>query len=530
VAEAAAVGEPRLASAWTPLRYRLYLALWIAQLVSNIGTWMQNVGAVWLMVTLGGGALLVALVQTATSLPVFLVGVPAGALADIVDRRRLLVATQTLMLAAAAVLAWLTWAGRVTPWALLGLTFALGVGSALNMPAWQAIQPELVPAEQFPQAVALGGVSINIGRAVGPAVGGVIVAAAGPQVVFALNAVSFLAVTVVLARWRRPRIERVMPAETLVSAIRAGFRYGRHSRALSAVLVRSGLFIVPASALLALLPLVARGPLRLGAAGFGGLLAAFGAGAIVSAVLLPRLRAWLSVDAVIAGSTLLVAAAGFVLAYVHQTAVVAVVLVVGGAGWVSALSALNVAAQGAVPEWVRARGMALYLLVFQGGVAAGSALWGVVAGVRLAGALAAAAVMLLGGLAVAPRWPLRMWERLDLRPSPVWPEPVVILDPAALSRPVLVTLAYQVVDGQVEGFLEAMVRVGRMRRRTGARRWGLFQDSANPERFLETFLVDSWHEHVRQHQRPTASDQQTLTEVAVHLVADPAVTHYISAY
>jgi MFS family permease len=520
----------RRPSVWAPLAHRLFLALWLAQLVSNVGTWMQNVAAVWLMGTLGGGALLIALVQTATSLPVFLVGVPAGALADIVDRRRLLLATQALMLAAAGGLAVFAWTGGITPWLLLLLTFALGTGSALNMPAWQAIQPELVPAGEFRDAVALNSVNVNVGRALGPAIGGAVVAAAGPTAVFVLNALSFVGVMAVLARWPRPRAQTGTPPETLLGAVRAGFRYGRHSRAFRAVLARTALFVVPASAVLALLPIVARGPLRLGAGGFGVLLTAFGAGAVVSAVALGRVRERLSVDATINASMVAMAVVSLAMAYVHSTVAVAVALLVGGVGWVSALATLNVAAQGAVPEWVRARGMGLYLLVFQGGVAAGSAAWGAVAAGSLTVALVAAASTFAAGLLLARRWPLREFERLDLSTAATWAEPVVVLEPRPGSGPVLVTLAYQVAAADVEAFVEAMTRVRRVRQRTGAHRWSLYRDTAEPDCFLETFVVDSWEEHLRQHARVTATDQLQITGLRPYVRSEPRITHYVSAY
>jgi MFS family permease len=498
--------------------------------VSNVGTWMQNVAAVWLMGTLGGGALLVALVQTATSLPVFLVGVPAGAVADIVDRRRLLLATQALMLVAAGALAALTWAGATTPSALLLLTFALGTGSALNMPAWQAVQPELVPPDELERAIALNGVNVNVGRALGPAIGGALVAVSGPTAVFVVNALSFLGVMVVLARWPRPAATATTPPETLLGAIRAGFRYGRHSRAFRAVLARTALFVVPASAVLALLPVVARGPLHLGAGGFGALLTAFGAGAVVSALLLGRIRDRLSVDGTIVAATVVMAAATLVMAFVHATALVALALVGAGVAWVSALSLLNVAAQGAVPEWVRARGMGLYLLVFQGGVAAGSTVWGVLADASLRGALVVTAATFLAGLVVARRWALREFERLDLTASPTWPEPVVVIEPRPGSGPVLVTLAYRVEADAVDAFLAGMTGVRRVRRRTGARRWSLYRDTSDPDCFLETFVVDSWEEHLRQHQRVTATDQQLTAVVRPYLSSGPQITHYVSAY
>src|SRR2546425_10448377 len=259
-------------SAWSPLRYPVFRALWIASLVSNIGTWMQNVGGVWLMSSLSPSPFLVALMQTATSLPVFLVGLPAGALADIVDRRRLLLFTQGLMLVAAGLLSAATIADAIDASGLLALTFILGLGTALNTPTWQAIMPDLVPRHDLPAAVALNGVTINVGRAAGPALGGAIVAASGPGAVFLLNALSFIGVLVVVYRWPAKTVESVLPAERLLGATRAGLRYVGHAPELQAVLVRAAVFIAAASALWGLLAGLVRHELGVGAAGCGLLL------------------------------------------------------------------------------------------------------------------------------------------------------------------------------------------------------------------------------------------------------------------
>jgi MFS family permease len=520
-------------SAWAPLRHPIYRALWVAQLVSNIGTWMQNVGAVWLMGTLGGSAVLVALVQSAVTLPVFLTALPAGALADIVDRRRLLLVTQTWMLLSATALAVLTHLGSVTPAMLLLLTFSLGLGTAMNMPAWQAIQPELVPRREFPQAVALGSASINVGRAIGPAIGGILVAAAGTEAVFAINAISFLGILVVLATWRRERSVSDLPTERLAGAMRAGLRYARHSPALRAVLARSATYMIGASAFLALLPVVARSELHMSAAGFGALLTCFGAGAVISTATLPRMRERVDVDRLVVGATLLVALALLAIAVAEYVVVAVVASLFGGVAWVICLSSFNIAAQRALPAWVRARGMGFYLLTVQGGTAAGAALWGLVAqqaGVRVA--MAAAAGVLVAGTLVALRFRLAWGERLDLRSAPYTSEPTLVLEPRPEQGPVLVTVGYTVPEHNAQAFAAAMAKVGRVRRRTGARRWGLWRDPSHPERFLETFVTDSWEEHLRQLQRVTATDRRLEDEArALTDDADDATTtHYVSAY
>src|SRR3954449_3539950 len=300
----ARVPAERPVSAWAPLKIKLYRWLLIAQFASNIGTWMQTVGAQWLMGDLTHDPLQVALVQTATSLPVFLLGFPAGAVGDVFDRRRVLLVSQAFMLAAAALLAFLTFKDDVTPWVLLGLTFAIGAGRALTAPSWQAIQPQLVGRELIPQAAALGAASVNVGRAVGPALGGALVAAAGAEWVFGLNAVSFLGVLAVLVMWRRARVEKPLGPEHVRAALRAGTRYVRSSPRMKAILARSAVFVVFASALWALLPILARNDLKLGSGGYGLLLGAVGVGAVLGTALLPRLRARASLDRVVAGAGL----------------------------------------------------------------------------------------------------------------------------------------------------------------------------------------------------------------------------------
>src|SRR5438270_3360311 len=390
-------------SAWSPLRYSLFRALWVASVVSNLGTWMEEVGEAWLMTDQTGSPLLVALLQTADSLPIFLLALPAGALADIVDRRRLLLFTQGWMCAAATGLGVLTLLGLTTPWVLLAFTCALGAGTALNVPAWQAIMPELVSREELPASAALGGVGFNIARSAGPALGGRIVAAAGPGAVFLLDAASFVGVLVVLYRWRRAPRHSVLPAERVAGAVRAGLRYGRHAPALRAVLIRTLAFIVCGSALWGLLPVVGRRELALTSIGYGVLLGCLGLGAVVGAMALPSLRRRLSTDALVAVGTVLWAGVMAAFAFVREFPVLCLLLGAGGMGWIALMSSLNVAAQTAVPSWVRGRALALYVLSFQGGMAVGSALWGYVAAhAGISVALIAAASGLVVGLLTIP--------------------------------------------------------------------------------------------------------------------------------
>jgi len=519
-------------SAWSPLGAPLFRALWIATVVSNIGTWMQNVGATWFMMSLSPSPTLVALVQAATSLPVFLVGLPAGALADIVDRRRLLLWTQGWMLVITAVLSGLTFLGVVTPWVLLMLTFALGLGAALNAPAWQAIVSELVPRADLQAAVTLNGVGFNVARAVGPALGGIVVAIAGVGAVFLLNAISFLGVLAVLFRWQRTPRENALPPEHVLGAMRAGLRYVRYAASVHAVLIRTGLVMLCGSALWALLPLVARAELGLDAVAYGVLLGALGVGAVVGATVLPRVRQRITIDLLLTGATILFAAVTLALAYVREFVWLCVAMAGGGIAWIALMSSFNTAVQTAVPAWVRARALAVYLLVSQGGLAAGSAVWGAVAAyVGTTTALLWAACGLILGLAVTGYYRIGE-EAVDVTPSLHWPEPTMTSVPRSEDGPVLVTIEYRIDPRQARDFTAAMQDLGVVRRRDGAMYWELFRDGADPRRYLEIFLTESWVEHLRQHTRVVIADRAVEQRVRSFHVGDGPVivSHFISAY
>ncbi|NUR57192.1 MAG: MFS transporter [Catenulispora sp.] len=513
-------------SAWSPLRQSVFRALWLAQFASNVGSWMQTVGAQWLLVA--KGAALLSLVQVAAGLPVLVLALPAGVLADLVDRRRLLLAVQGGMAAVAVVLTVLAFGGHLGPWTLLALTFLLGCGQALNGPAWQALQPTLVPREQLRPASALGAVNQNVARAIGPALGGLLVASTGVGWTFALNAVSFAGILVVLARWRpqerapRPGQER----EQALAAMRAGTRYVRYSPRVRRILLRSALFVPGAAALWALIPLTAQATLHLGSAGYGLLLGAVGIGAVAGAWVLPRVADRLGPDRTIALSGLTFAAALVAVAYVPVAAVSFVALLVAGVAWIWALSTLNAALQLGLPSWVRARAVAFYLLVFQGGMAIGAFVWGQVAQwAGLAPALAAAAASLLIG-AVSAHWlPLR--DRLpDPGVSDAWPEPRLVVEPAPTDGPVLVTVRYLVSETDAAAFHQIMARLERSRRRTGATTWGLYRDSEFSDRYIETFTVASWSEHMAQHhERLTGGDRAVDAEVRAVTQEEPTVAH-----
>jgi MFS family permease len=517
------------ASAWSPLRQALFRSIWIATVVSNIGTWMQSVGVAWLMTSLTPSPLLVALM--ATSLPIFVLGLPAGTLADLVDRRKLLLVTEFWMLLVALTLGILTLTGNISTSILLVLTFLIGLGSAFDAPAWQAIVPDLIERKELPSAVALTAMGFNVARALGPAIGGLVVAAAGPAAVFILNAVSFLFVIVAVYRWRRTPVARDPHPEDMLGATTAGMRYVRHSSALQAVLVRIGVFTLGASALWALLPVVARHELGLDATGYGIVLGSLGFGAVSSALLLPRLRDSLPVDRLTVVATLVFAGATLALAYLRFVPLLVACMMIGGMAWLAMMSNLTIAATTASPAWVRARALGIYLLVFQGMMAGGSFAWGALAERFGNGtALSLAALTLVGGLAVTWRWPLRAIQRLDLTPSGHWPDPTLAIRPDPDDGPVLITIEYRVPTEQARDFIQAMDAMRSFRRREGAVSWGIFRDLADPERYVETFLVTTWAEHMRQHARVSVEDQAIeahtfsflrtgVAPVAAHLIA-----------
>ena len=501
-----------------------------AQFLSNIGGWMQTVGAQELMLTLTTSATLVALIQTAAGLPVVLFAVPAGAIGDLVDRRRLLIASQSFMLAAAGVLAGLALAGLVTPWVLLALIFAVGVGQTLTSPTWQTLQPELVAPEDRTQAIALGSVNQNLSRAIGPAIGGALYAATGAGVLFVVNAVSFVPVIGAVARWRgAARPASAVAPEHVIEATRAGARYVAGSPALRVILLRAGLFMLFANSVWALLPLLARARLHLGSGGYGLLLAGVGVGAVAGAAALPRLRSRSPAVLMTAG-TLVFAVVILALAYVHLSALAALALVIGGFAWILVLSTLNSQYQSTLPGWAKARGMSYYLVVFQGAGAAGSAAFGALAqSTGLTAALLVAATGLALVTLIGLRLPFRAIPPRELLPAGDWPDPQLV-DAQANDGPVQVTVEYRPLPGR-EQELVAALRAGRYaRRRTGAISWRVWRDAAEPAHVLEQFVVGSWTEHLRQHERVSLRDQQRLDQI--NAMTDPdkptTVTHWLA--
>ena len=515
--------------AWSPLRQPLYRSLWIATLAASIGTWMREVGAGWLMVELAPTPLWVALVQAANSLPIFLLSIPAGALADIVDRRRFLIGVQVWMLVASGLLALLAALGLVTAPVLLLFTFLLGVGAAAMMPAWAATIPELVSREDLPAAVALHSTGVNVARTVGPALGGIIIAAAGPAATFALNALSFVGVIVALVRWRRRHEASALPAERFVGAVRAGVRYVIGAPALQRVMLRAAVFFLFGSALWALLPLVAKG--LGGPRTYGTLLACLGAGAVAGAFVLPGLRERVSRDALVRGASVLLAASMLTLGLWREFAAALAAMVGAGLSWISALSSFHVSAQSVVPGWVRARALAIYMIAFAAAMALGSWLWGVIAThAGIGHTLAIAAAGAVAGVALTWKVSLVMGAESESLEPAAWPAPAPAVDVGAERGPVLITVDYRVRPEDREPFRGAIEALEPVRRRDGATSWTLYEDAEQPGRFVETFLLESWGEHVRQHGRATAADGRLLAAVRAFDTrpGGPVVEHLIA--
>lgn len=519
------------ASALSPLRIATFRALWLAQLAGMIGIWMQTVGAQWLLIDEPNAPTLVSLVQTANLLPMLLLALPAGVLADTFDRRRLLIGVQ---ICAAVVCLFLTvaaWSGDISSQLLLGLTFLLGCGQAMSMPPWQALISDVVPRAELPAAAALGAVAMNVARAVGPALAGLLITRFDAAIVFALDAVALVAMAVVLLLWApAKRVSGDVP-ERFLPALRAGARYARHSRFVRRQLLRTALFVVPASAVWALLPLVATGQLGLGSGGYGLLLAALGIGALGGAVLLPRAGDRLPTNVLVFVACVVFAGALAGVVLVADVVVVVLVLLPAGAAWLVVGTTLSAATQVFLPSWVRARGLSIAQVVFLGGQALGALVWGVVAdvaGVPTA-LLASAGVMLLGA-ATIPVWPLIDTSGFDPTTTVYRPEPQLIAEPGSDEGPVLVTVTYTVPPENTEPYLAAMQRVQASRRRTGATRWYLYRDAAAPQRFVESFLVPSWDEHLRQHrERQTVVDHDIEREAQQLASGPPTVAHLFRA-
>ncbi|WP_223692108.1 MFS transporter [Leifsonia poae] len=509
-------------SAWAPMAIPAFRVLWFAQLGSNIGTWMQTVGAQWYLVDAAAGATVIALVQTASLAPAMLFSLPAGVLADSFDRRKLLIWGSVASAVVAVVLTVIAAADALTPLTLLTLTFLLGVTSALTSPAWQAIQPELVPREQIGASSALGGVTVNGARAVGPALAGLVLSVSGAPVVFGINALSFIAAAIALTWWKRPPQADLDDREQFNPALVAGVRYVASAGLIRRILLRAALFALPASALWALLP-VAAGRLGVGSGGYGLLLGALGVGAVAGIFVLPVARRHLSDNVVIAVSPLLFAVGVVAVAYLPFVPAL-LLLVLSGVAWIGTLTVLNAALQLTLPQWVRSRGASVYILVFMGTMAIGSFLWGLAAQVLGTNtALVASAVLLLLVAASTRILPLLHGTgTIDRSITLTWATPTLIFEPKPTDGPVLVTITYTVRPDAITAFKDAMRAVEKSRRRTGGYRWRLYRSGDDPDVMLESFVVPSWGEFRRQQtQRLTGADREIIADALTHVDGTP---------
>ncbi len=523
--------EPsRSASTWAPLRVGAFRAIWIAVLVANVGTWMQTVGAQWLLVHLPHAAILVALVQTADYLPDVLFGLVGGALADVFDRRRLLIVVQLTMACIGGALTVLTFVGQMPPALLLVFTFALGCSSVFTNPAYQSLVPDLVPRDQLRAASSLGSISVNLARLIGPALAGLLIARIGVTAVFGLNALSYLFFAVVLVTWRAPAGSAAELPERFLSAMRVGSRYVLNAPVVRRILLRATIFLIPASALWTLLPLVATQRLRLGADGYGLLLGALGAGAVTGALILPRFRARISANLLIAAASGIYAIVLMLIVIVPNPALAVIVLLPAGAAWIAVLADINAELQLFLPAWIRARGLSIYQMVLFGAQGVGAVMWGAIAeplGVQAAFLVAAAAMV--AGVASLRVWPFLETAGMERSTRAYWPEPQLAFEAKLDSGPVVVRNTYTIASEREQAFLEAMARVRQSRLRTGATQWGLFRDGEVAHRFVELYVVPSWDEHLRQHRYRITGTDHDFEETADALSdPPPEVSHLIA--
>ncbi|WPB56288.1 MFS transporter [Xylophilus sp. GOD-11R] len=518
------------AGSFAPLRQPVFAVLWAATVLGNVGSFMRDVASSWMVTELSASPTAVALIQTAASLPIFLLAIPAGVLSDILDRRRFLIAIQILLACVSGSLLVLSRTGSLTVEYLVALTFVGGIGAALMGPTWQSIVPELVPRQDLKNAVALNSLGINISRAIGPAAGGLLLASFGAAAAYGADVASYVFVIAALLWWKRPPATDTGLSEQFFGAFRAGLRYARSSRELHVVLLRAAVFFLFASSVWALLPLVARGMLH-GTAGFYGvMLGAVGAGAILGALALPRIRTRLGADGLVLLSSVLSAAVMAALSWAPPQWLAVLLMLVLGAGWIIALTTFNGVAQAVLPNWVRGRGLAIYLMVFNGAMAGGSLAWGLFAqevGVPRALLIGAAGLVVISLIFHRVKLPT---GEADLQASNHWPEPLTA-EPVAHDRgPVLIQIEYRVRKQDVAAFLLAMRQVAQERRRDGAYAWGVAEHTAEPERVIEWFMVESWAEHLRQHQRVSRADADLQAEaVRFHQGPDRPVVHHFLA-
>ncbi|MBX9469771.1 MAG: MFS transporter [Rhizobium sp.] len=510
-----------------PLRNEAYRRIWLASISSNLGGLIQGVGAAWMMASISTSENMVALVQASNTGPIMLLSLVAGAIADSFDRRRVMIAAQLFMIVVSALLTLFAFLGLITPWALLAFTFLIGCGTALNNPSWQASVGDLVPRADLPSAVSLNSMGFNITRSVGPAIGGAIVAAAGAAAAFAVNTLSYFAITYALFRWQPNIPKNPLPREHLGSAIGAGLRYLAMSPNLGKVLFRGFVFGLTATAILSLLPIVARDQLSGGPLTFGGLLGAFGLGAIFGAFSNQRARELLSSEDIVRAAFAGFAVAAAVTGISTSVWITALALMVAGACWVLALSLFNTVVQLSAPRWVVGRALSLYQTATFGGMATGSWLWGSVAESYGSGhALVASSLLMIAGVFIGFFLPMPAFATLDLDPLNRFNEPALKLDIRPRSGPIVIHVDFQIDDEDVPEFLAVMVERRRIRLRDGARNWALMRDLETPEIWTETYHVPTWVDYVRHNQRRTKADAEITDRLMeLHRGATPPKVH-----
>lgn len=518
--------------AFSPFRFQAFVLLWGATLVSNIGTWMHEVGAGWLMTELNPSPAVVTLVQAATTLPVFLFALFAGTLADRVDKRWMLIVINVALVAIISALTLLVWQQQMTPLLLILFTFAVGTGAAFMAPAWQAVVPQLIPRKNLKSAIALNSMGINISRAIGPAIAGFLIASVGPAAPFALNAVSHVLIVIALLMWRAPA-QAAEHHGPLFADMRIGIRHVRHNPPLIATLVRALAFFVFASAYWSLLPLIARNADGGGEELYGLMLALIGTGAVAGALLLPRFQGRFSSDAMVQVGTFGTVFALLILAFTNQALALMAAAFLGGLSWIAVLASFHVSAQLALPDWVRARGLAVFLMVFFGSMALGSVIWGQLAtATTITTALIIAAVGLGLGWLVTRGFPVGLGENLDLTPASAWPEAPSISEgmEAANNRPAMVRVEYHIAKDDLSAFLKAVRSLSKERYRDGANRWSLYQNVEDETIWIESFELPTWAEHLAQHERMTKQDADLQATVRAFDTRKngPTVRHYLS--
>lgn len=518
-------------SVWSPLRFPLFRVMWVAMTISNIGTWMNEVAVTWLMATLAPSNLMIALIQTATTLPFFLLAYPAGALGDIFNRRILLLVLHLWMLLSAVLLVALTQQGLTTAWWLLILTFALGAGNAMMRPPWSANIPTFAPREHLSNAVTLNSLSTNISKAIGPAIGGLLIAASGPALVFGLNALSFVAVIIALVT-RHPRVattSSALPVERFFTAMKSGLRYTRHEPRMQAVLIRCGVCFLFVSAFWSLMPVIVIRDLGASAQTYGLLIGTTGFGSIIGATALPALRRRWSHNRQFDASALVFALALFAIAFTSHYALLAALATLVGLCWIVMFSTIIVTAQLITPGWVLARALSVVMLVYGGATATGAALWGHLSDlfdVRTSLLIAAPGVLI--SLLLSRRYPIpqeRARAPATALPSPE-PDYFTRIRPAA--GPVMVMVEYHIDAVRRAEFLALMAQAHLLRKRTGAFYWELFVEPARPDCYLETFLVESWLDYLRQRERTGDSERAIDDQLAASARQAPVVRHYVA--